>query len=125
MLLNAKILNETFKPIVDPLQKLVAQKNIKQRNVVKDNTMEQILVSVKQMKVLTVIAMIQYRMLMRHLSKQQVAIMMMILICTSRPSSSINPNILTKFMEYEMKRMNFLLVICRLAFIMIKLKLTE
>ena len=29
-----KILNETFKPIVDHLQKLVAQKNIKQRSVV-------------------------------------------------------------------------------------------
>ena len=33
---------------LDPRQKLVAQKNIKQRSVVKDNTIEQILDSVKQ-----------------------------------------------------------------------------
>ena len=43
-----KLLNETFKPIVDPLQKLVAQKNIKQSKVVKDNSMKQILDRIKQ-----------------------------------------------------------------------------
>ena len=94
-----KILSETLKPIVDPLQQLVAQKNnkvalnIKQSNRVVSN----------RTKVLTVISMIRlYRMSTIHLLKPQVAKSKMTLIYTSRPLSSINLNILTKFMEYEM-----------------------
>ena len=115
-----KILSETFRPIVNPLEKLVAQKNkaIKQSSV-EHKTFEQSSVKQNESSDSELDDTIQNT---HKTCTRQVAITMMTLICTSKLSSSINHSILTKFMEYEMKGGDFLLAIYRLALIIIKLK---